>query len=104
MSEQSKKAKITIFEKDNGFEIGMSGDLGHLAAGLAVGIEHIAGNSQNFETVMQIIREIHEKMAEEGLFLSFCTHQTATDQWMQSTARQSMILSKTAKMKHNTAT
>lgn len=67
MSEQSKKAKITILEKDNGFEVGMSGDLGHLAAGLAVGIEHIAGSSQNFETVMQIIREIHEKMVKEGV-------------------------------------
>ena len=48
MSEQSKKAKITILEKDNGFEVGMSGDLGHLAAGLAVGIEHIARSNQNF--------------------------------------------------------
>ena len=67
MSEQSKKAKITILEKDNGFEVGMSGDLGHLAAGLAVGIEHIARSSQNFEIVMQMIREIHEKMAEEGV-------------------------------------
>lgn len=67
MSEQSKKAKISILEKDNGFEVGMSGDLGHLAAGLAVGIEHIARSSQNFEIVMQMIREIHEKMAEEGV-------------------------------------
>lgn len=67
MSEQSKKAKITILEKDDGFEVGMAGDFGHLAAGLAVGIEHIAGSSRNFETVMQIIREIHEKMTEEGV-------------------------------------
>lgn len=67
MSEQSKKAKITILEKDDGFEVGMAGDFGHLAAGLAVGIEHVAGSSQKFETVMQMIREFHEKMAEEGV-------------------------------------
>ena len=67
MSEQSKKAKITILEKNNGFEVGMAGDPVHLAAGLAVGIEHIARNSQNFEIVMQMIREFHEKMAEEGV-------------------------------------
>lgn len=67
MSKQSQKAKITILEKDDGFAVQMEGDPVHLAAGLAVGIEHIAGSSQNFETVMQIIREIHEKMAEEGV-------------------------------------
>lgn len=60
MSGQNQNAKIVIFEKDDGFEVGMSGDLGHLAAGIAVGIEHIAGSSQNFETVMQIIREIRQ--------------------------------------------
>lgn len=69
MSKQSQKANITILEKDDGFEVGMAGDPVHLAAGLAVGIEHIAGSSQNFETVMQIIREIHEKMAEEGVMV-----------------------------------
>lgn len=67
MSEQSQKANITILEKDDGFEVGMAGDFGHLAAGLAVGIEHIAGSTQNFETVMQMIREFHKKMAEEGI-------------------------------------
>ena len=67
MSGQNRNAKIVIFEKDDGFEVGMAGDFGHLAAGLAVGIEHIAGSSQNFETVMQMIREFHEKMAEEGV-------------------------------------
>lgn len=67
MAEQSKKAKITILEKDDGFEVGMAGDFGHLAAGLAVGIEHVAGSSQKFETVMQMIREFHRKMAEEGV-------------------------------------
>ena len=67
MSGQNRNAKIVIFEKDDGFEVGMAGDFGHLAAGLAVGIEHIAGSSQNFETVMQMIREFHEKMSEEGV-------------------------------------
>ena len=67
MSKQSQKANITILEKDEGFEVGMAGDPVHLAAGLAVGIEHIAGSSQNFETVMQMIREFHERMAEEGV-------------------------------------
>lgn len=67
MSGQNRNAKIVIFEKDDGFEVGMAGDFGHLTAGLAVGIEHIAGSSQNFETVMQIIREIHEKMVKEGV-------------------------------------
>lgn len=67
MSEQSQKAKIVIFEKDDGFAAQMEGDSAHLAAGLAVGIEHIAGSNQNFETAMQIIREIHEKMVKEGV-------------------------------------
>lgn len=67
MSKQSQKANITIFEKDDGFTVQMEGDPVHLAAGLAVGIEHIARSSQNFEIVMQMIREFHEKMAEEGV-------------------------------------
>lgn len=67
MSKQSQKANITIFEKDDGFTVQMEGDPVHLAAGLAVGIEHIAGSSQKFETVMQMIREFHEKMTEEGV-------------------------------------
>ena len=67
MTEQSQKAKIAILEKDDGFTVQMEGDLVHLAAGLAVGIKHIAGSSQKFGTVMQMIREFHEKMAEEGV-------------------------------------
>lgn len=67
MSKQSQKAKIIIFEKDNGFAVQMEGDPVHLTAGLAVGIEHVAGSSQKFETMMQMIRKFHEKMAEEGV-------------------------------------
>lgn len=67
MSKQSQKAKITILEKDDGFAVQMEGDPVHLAAGLSVGIEHVAGSSQKFETVMQMIREFHKKMAEEGV-------------------------------------
>lgn len=67
MSEQSQKAKNAILEKDGGFTVQMEGDFVHLAAGLAVGIEHVAGSSQKFVTVMQMIREFHEKMAVEGV-------------------------------------